>query len=327
MLKIGLIDVDSHNFPNLALMKIAAYHKAQGDKVEWWSGFEHYNIVYQAKVFTSLYSPDNQYVVQADEIITGGTGYDLKNRLPPEIEHIMPDYSLYGIKDTAYGFLTRGCPRACLFCVVARKEGRKSRKVADVNKWWNGQKKIVLLDPNLLACTDHLELLKQLADTRANVDVTQGLDCRLLTECNIDALNKVNMPMIHFAWDSIKDEAAVLNGLKLYAKHGLIQDKRRRNVYVLVNFNTAFEEDLYRIYKLREMDYNPYVMVFDRPNASKELKRLQRWVNNKFIWWKCEKFEDYQVFSRRKDMESGALQMSLSFRDHRTTLESADKWK
>ena len=93
---IGLIDVDSHNFPNLALMKISAYHKQRGDQVEWWTGLKHYDRVYQSKVFTDLYTHDNEYVIMADEVIKGGTGYDLKNKLPDEIEHIMPDYSLYG---------------------------------------------------------------------------------------------------------------------------------------------------------------------------------------------------------------------------------------
>lgn len=135
MAKIGLIDVDGHNFPNLAIMKIAAYHKAHGDTVEWCNRLEHYDRVYQSKVFTAEYSQDDMTVVQADEHIIGGTGYDLKNKLPEEVEHARPDYSIYGLKDTAYGFLTRGCPRACPFCIVAEKEGRKSCKVADVSEW------------------------------------------------------------------------------------------------------------------------------------------------------------------------------------------------
>lgn len=294
MAKIGLIDVDGHNFPNIALMKIAAYHKAHGDTVEWWIGIEHYDRVYQAKVFTDEYSKDNPYVIQADEVIMGGTGYDLKNKLPEEIEHQRPDYSIYGIKDTAYGFLTRGCPRACPFCIVSEKEGRKSYKVADVTEWWDGQKKIELLDPNTLACKDHLDLLKQLAETKAKVNINQGADCRLLTEENIAALNRVNISMIHFAWDTMKETDAVLRGLKLYAKYGAIQDERKRRVYVLVNFDTTMEENLYRIYKLKELKFDPYVMVFNKPTAPKEIKKLQRWVNNKFIWRSCDKFEDYQ---------------------------------
>ena len=101
-MKIGLIDVDGHNFPNLALMKISAWHKEQGDSVNWWIGFEHYDRVYMSKVFT--FTPDIELCIQADEIIKGGTGYDLQNKLPDEIEMMFPDYSLYNITDTAYGF-------------------------------------------------------------------------------------------------------------------------------------------------------------------------------------------------------------------------------
>ena len=163
-LKIGLIDVDGHNYPNLALMKISAWHKAKGDTVEWWWGFVHYDRVYMSKVFDETYTPDMPEPLNADEIIKGGTGYGLDNKLPDEIEHIYPDYSLYTAltKDTAYGFLSRGCPRGCHFCIVAWKEGRRSVKVADLSEWWNGQKNIVLMDPNLLACQDHMDLLGQL---------------------------------------------------------------------------------------------------------------------------------------------------------------------
>jgi len=290
--KIGLIDVDSHNFPNLALMKLSAYHKARGDTVEWWNGLTHYDRVYQSKVFDDTYSPDMEYCVQADEVIKGGTGYGLDNKLPAEIEHIMPDYSLYGIKNTAYGFLTRGCPRACPFCIVAEKEGRKSAKVADLTEWWNGQKHIVLLDPNILACREHLDLLNQLADSCSWVDFTQGLDARLLNEENILALNRIKTKMLHFAWDLMSESHAVLEGLALYKKLGTL-DERRTRVYVLVNYNTTMEENLYRVYHLRELGFDPYVMVYDKPNAPKEIKRLQRWVNNKFIWRSCERFEDY----------------------------------
>ena len=299
-MKIGLIDVDGHNFPNLALMKISAWHKAQGDDVEWWDGFAQYDRVYMSRVFDDTYSEGEPEPVNADEIIKGGTGYDLQNRLPDEIEHMMPDYGLYHWmpQDTAYGFLTRGCPRGCHFCIVAKKEGRKSVKVADLSEWWNGQKSIKLLDPNTLACREHIDLLKQLADSKAWVDFTQGVDARLLNEENIDALNKVKTKMIHFAWDTMEQSETILRGLDLYSKLGAL-DERKRRVYVLTNFGTTMEENLYRIYHLREMQFDPYVMIYDKPHAPKEIKRLQRWVNNKFIWRSCERFEDYGEPGRR----------------------------
>lgn len=296
-MRIGLIDVDGHNYPNLALMKLSAWHKARGDTVEWWWGFDHYDRVYMSKVFDETYTPDVPEPLNADEIIKGGTGYGLDNKLPDEIEHIYPDYSLYPelTKDTAYGFLTRGCPRGCHFCIVAGKEGRRSVKVADLSEWWRGQKNIVLMDPNLLACQEHMELLQQLIDSNACIDMNQGVDCRLLTEQNIEAINKIKLKNIHFAWDYMQEEKRVIAGLELYAKLA----NRKVNgafgtVYCLTNYDTTMEENLYRIYTLRDMGYDPYVMIYDKPNAPKEIRRLQRWCNNRIIFKSCKRFEDYK---------------------------------
>lgn len=299
-MKVGLIDVDSHNFPNLALMKISAYHKAQGDEVEWWWGWGQYDRVYKSKVFDDTYSPDLPDPVNTELIIKGGTGYCLQNELPPEIEHMYPDYSLYPelTKDTAYGFLSRGCPRGCPFCIVKDKEGRKSYKVADLSEWWNGQKNIVLCDPNLLACREHMDLLQQLADSNAWVEINQGVDARMLTPENIEALNRVKIKDIHFAWDLMDQSDAVVKGLKLYSEN--CTRKPHGNfgmVYVLTNFNTTMDENLYRVYTLRDMGYDPYIMIYDKPNAPREVRHLARWVNNKFVFRKIERFEDYD---RRK---------------------------
>lgn len=294
-MKIGLIDVDGHNFPNLALMKISAWHKARGDSVEWWWGWGQYDRVYISKVFDETYSKDILDPLNAKEIIRGGTGYGLDNKIPEEIERMYPDYSLYPqyTKDTAYGFLTRGCPNNCPFCIVCAKEGRKSCKVADLSDWWNGQKNIVLCDPNLLSCRDHMDLLGQLADSKAWVDMNQGADARMLTEKNIEALNRVKFKRIHFAWDLMDRSEQIIKGLNLYLEHGKIQDPRRRCVYVLTNFNTTMEENLYRVYTLRNMGYDPYVMVYDKPHAPREVRLLQRWCNNKRIFKTTAWFEDF----------------------------------
>ena len=295
-MNIGLIDVDGHNFPNLALMKLSAWHKAQGDTVEWWWGFGDYDRVYMSKVFDETYSPDVPEPLNAREIVNGGTDYGLDNKLPDEIEHIYPDYSLYPelTKDTAYGFLTRGCPRACSFCIVAGKEGRRSVKVADLSEWWSGQGNIKLMDPNLLACPEHLDLLEQLAGSGAQVDFTQGLDARLLTPENIAVIMRTKIKEIHFAWDSKRERDAVLKGLRLWVDHG----RRNRHgeygtVYVLTNYDTTMDDNLERIYTLRDMKYTPYVMIYDKPHAPREIRLLQRWCNNKRIFRAQPDFSKY----------------------------------
>lgn len=277
-------------------MKLSAWHKSRGDTVEWWWGFSEYDRVYMSKVFDETYTPDIPEPLNAKEIVKGGTGYGLDNKLPYEIEHIYPDYSLYPelTKDTAYGFLTRGCPRGCHFCIVAGKEGRKSIKVADLSEWWNGQKNIVLMDANILACPQHMELLQQLIDSKAWVDINQGMDCRLLAKQNIEAINRLKLREIHFAWDYMRESKAVLRGLELYASlatrkpHG-----QYATVYCLTNYDTTMEENLYRIYTLRDMGYDPYVMIYDKPHAPREVRLLQRWCNNRLIFRAEPDFNKY----------------------------------
>lgn len=311
-MKIGLIDVDGHNYPNIPLMKISAWHKAQGDSVEWYDPMftGHCDKVYMSKVFS--FTEDYMYPIDADEIIQGGSGYCIslvdgkevfdKSKdinLPYEIEHIYPDYSLYGITDTAYGFLTRGCPRGCDFCHVEAKEGRRTYKVADLSEFWRGQKNIVLCDPNILACREAPELLRQLIDSKACVDFNQGIDIRLTNERNIALLNEIKIKQIHFAWDNHKDDLTrYFERYKAFAKHK--PHGHYGMVYCLVNFGSTIEEDLHRIYTLRDMEYDPYVMIYNKDDLPKghELRKLQRWVNNKFIFRSCKTFEEYKTRGR-----------------------------
>lgn len=288
-MKIGLVDVDGHNFPNLALMKISAWHKEHGDSVEWAGSLEHYNGVYIAKVFD--FTPDDLHAYQADEIIRGGTGYNLSSRLPEEMEHIYPDYELYGITDTAYGYLTRGCPRQCPFCIVSKKEGCISVQVADLAEFWNGQKFIKLLDPNLLACSDWQELLQQLIDSKAYIDFTQGLDIRLMTDEKAEMIKQCKIKMLHFAWDNPRD-IRTYELLKQYSS-AFGPDERKKRVYVLTNFNSSHSEDLERIYKLVDIGYDPYVMIFNKFNAPPQTRYLQRWCNNKKIFHTQPDFSKY----------------------------------
>lgn len=334
-MKIGLIDVDGHNFPNIPLMKISAWHKAQGHHVEWYDPMfsGHMDKVYMSKVFS--FTPDYIYPIDADEIIQGGSGYCItlvdgkevfdKSKdinLPHEIEHIYPDYSLYGITDTAYGFLSRGCPRGCDFCHVEAKEGRRTYKVADLSEFWNGQKNIVLCDPNILACKQWKDLLQQLIDSKAWVDINQGLDIRLMTEEKAEMLKQIKLKNIHFAWDRYQDKDKILPKFKMFKEITGI-DYRKLGVFVLCNFDTMIEQDLERIYTLRDLGFSPYVMLYnkdgfvdyDKNGKPMRLKpiidlrkkytlqqiehfktcwAIQGWVNNRIIFAKCKTFEEYK---------------------------------
>lgn len=310
-MKIGLIDVDGHNFPNLPLMKISASHKAKGDAVEWYDPLfgGHYDKVYMSKVFS--FSPDYPYHIDADEVEKGGSGYCIslvdgkevfdktKNKnLPDEIEHIYPDYSLYPekTKDTAYGFMTRGCPRACSFCHVVAKEGRCSYKVADLSEFWRGQKNIVLCDPNTLACKDWRDILQQLIDSKARVDFNQGLDIRMMTEEKAEMLAKIPVEQLHFAWDRYEDKEIIQPKFKMFRQHCKVTPHNLM-VYCLVGDRErrVLETDLERIYWLRDNGYAPYVTVYniDELPRGHELRRLQRYVNNRFIFWSVKTFEEY----------------------------------
>lgn len=310
---VALVDVDNVNrlndcFPNLALMKLSAYHKRRGDRVQWFEPLEmrHFDRAYLSKVFS--FTPDFDYFIDADEIIKGGTGYAIEikdgrecfdkakhGNLPEEIEHIFPDYSLYWITDTAYGFMSRGCPRGCGFCHVKDKEGLKSYKVANLSEFWNGQKYIELMDPNTLACSEWRDILGQLADSGATVNFNQGVDIRLMTEAKAEAIKAVKTKRIHFAFDRYEDGPIIKPRLEQFSKVSGF-DHHKVSVYVLCNFNTTIEQDLERIMFIRSIDFQPYVMLYDKANIKRgsELLKLQRWVNSPAIFWTCPTFEEYK---------------------------------
>lgn len=300
-MEIRIIDVDGHNFPNLPLMKLSAYHKMKGDHVEWYDPLTEWqrqpDIVYMSKVFS--FTEDYMHPVVAKKIVHGGTGYyypDGGEPLPEEIEHIYPDYSLYTAltQDTAFGFLTRGCPRGCGFCVVGEKEGRKSVKVAELSEFWRGQKHIELLDPNMFACKDWKALSEQLIDSKAYINFNQGCDIRIMNEEMAETIKKMKIKQIHFAWDRYEDKEKIVPKFKLFQE--VTGWKRgKMSVYVLVGYNTTFEQDLERVYTLIDLGYSPYVMIYDKykRKAKDPLVRLQRWVNARLCYSTCKKFEDY----------------------------------
>lgn len=335
-MKIGLIDVDGHNYPNLPLMKLSAHHKQKGDSVEWYNPLfsERLDRVYMSKVFSS--TPDYPYHINADEVIKGGSGYCISlvdgkeiydkskdTQLPYDIEHIYPDYSLYGITDTAYGFLTRGCPRGCNFCHVEAKEGRRTYKVADLAEFWNGQKNIVLMDANLTACREWRDLLQQLIDSKATVDINQGVDIRMMTEEKAEMFRKLKVSNIHFAWDRYEDKKIIVPKFKKFKEITNI-GYEKLTVYILTNFDTTHEQDLERIHTVRELGFHPFVMIYNKDSFVdtdkngkpirlkpllelskkytieqiehfKKCWRLAMWTNNRRIFATCEKFEDLKV--------------------------------
>lgn len=307
-MRIGLIDVDGHNFPNIPLMKISAWHKAQGDSVEWYEPLfsGHMDKVYMSKVFS--FTPDYEWCIDADEIIKGGSGYCISleddrevyhaerdKMLPYEIEHIYPDYSLYPdlTADTAYGMLTRGCPRNCAFCHTTQKDGCKSHKVADLSEFWNGQKNIVLLDQNILACKDHIELLDQLIASKARVEFNGGLDIRLVNKSNIEKIKMLKLKCIHFAFDRYQDKEIVMRNLRMFKEEtGYDRNHGRIMVYILCNFDTTLEQDIERIQFCRELNFSPYPMIYNKKHCDPVYRRLQRWCSN-FVFWSLPNFEDY----------------------------------
>lgn len=311
-MKVGLIDVDAYSrrkvtFPNLSIMKISAWHKLHGDTVGWYEHgllAQHKDIVYMSKVFGDEYSDDYPFEIDDDVIVKGGSGYaisvqggkevytkELDPSLTEEVEHVFPDYGIYGIKDHAYGFLTRGCPRGCAFCHVEKMQGRRVRTVSRLWEFWNGEKNIHILDPNLTASKDYDMHMNDLAYSGAYVDFNQGLDIRLLTKEKIELLNRVNWRMIHFAWDNADEDLSeqfrtLKNNLRGCNRHNV-------TVYVLTNFGTTHEQDLERIEFLRSLEIQPYVMIYRKNTAPKETIQLQRYCNP-VIFWSVPTFKDYK---------------------------------
>lgn len=259
-----------------------------------------------SKVFSFSHEPFSE--INADEVIRGGSGYAIKLidgkevfdkenhlNLSDQIEHIYPDYSLYGIKNTAYGFMSRGCPRGCNFCHVQAKEGCRSHKVADLSEFWNGQKKIELFDPNTFACPEWKDIVTQLIESKAQVDFNQGVDIRMMTPEKIELLMKVNTKHIHFAWDRYQDRDLIVPKFRQFKEiTGWGRDKV--TVYILTNYDSTVQQDLERIMFCRELNFCPYVMRYDKEHIKRgaEVNALARWVNTKMIFWKCPTFEQYK---------------------------------
>ena len=274
-MKIGLIDIDS-KIPNLALMKLSAYHKQKGDDIELTQPLfaDQFDLVYASKIFDFSVMP-----ILPDDVIIGGSGFDLTSLLQPEAEGLVPDYSLYKC-DYAIGYTSRGCNRSCPFCIVPKKEG-KFRPVGSIFQFWSGQKRLMLLDNSLNTDEGHFKfILNQLIENRIKVFFAQGLDIRLLTNNQAELLSLVRLwKRIHFAWDFLGIEKSVIKGIEILDRYNL---KNKSMFYVLVGFNTTRDEDMYRIETLRKLGIDPFVMPFDTRDQYQ--RDLARWVNHKAIF-------------------------------------------
>jgi len=293
MNKIGLIDVDGHNFPNLALMKLSSWHKLQGDTVEWYSGIEHYDRVYMSKVFT--FTSDDGRVIQADEVLRGGTGYDIESKLPDEIDRIKtPDYSLYPMHGFSLQFFSRGCIRNCPFCLVSRKEGRIATAFPmELNP--NGRH-IEVLDNNFFANPKWSDAVSFLNATNQPVNL-HGVDVRIMNEEQANALNSMRLKgsSIHIAWDNPCDD--ILPNLEAMVK----QVKRYKiSCYVLIGYWSTPEEDYYRVMKLAELGIDPFVQYYRDYNNERIPTQYEKdfasWVNKKERFKSC----DFRDFSPRR---------------------------
>jgi radical SAM superfamily enzyme YgiQ (UPF0313 family) len=290
-MKIGLIDIDGHNFPNLALMKIANYHRQNSDTVGWVNHLQHYDKVYQSKVFT--FTPDNPFAVQSDEIIKGGTGYKMYNDL--FCDDTEPDYTLYPQFSHAYGFLTRGCTRNCAWCIVPKKEGG-IRPYRDIETVLQGRKTAILMDNNVLASPHGLQQLEKIADLKCKVDFNQGLDSRLVTDEIAKLLSKIKwIRFIRFACDTTPAVAPLLSAIEKLNRYGV--KNYRIFVYLLVK---DVDDANKRCKILKRLGVNPFAQTYRDYDKNilptQEQKRFAWYVNQKAVFkateWENYKFKD-----------------------------------
>ena len=280
-MKIALVDVDGRNFPNLALMKLSAWHKVQGESVEWYDPlFSRPDKIYASKVFT--FTPDFQdYAAGDPEPIRGGTGYDPVVKLPDEVERMIPDYSLYPDFPSAIGFLTRGCIRNCKWCIVPKKEG-ELRTVDDIERVAAGRKEVVLLDNNFLAADDEFvrEQLEKAARLRLKLDFNQGLDARLVTPENARLLAACRwIRYIRFSCDTIAMIEPIRRAVELVREAGF---RREIFVYMLVTDIADAEKRLKALVDLNVIPFaQPYRDFTGDSTPTAEQRKFASFVNVK----------------------------------------------
>lgn len=288
-IKIGLHDSDRTGFPNLALMKLSAYYKKCGEQVEWWNPLEQSDIVFSSKVFT--FTPEE--LMLPPDTIKGGTGYGAMAELQQCVDDMFPDYSLYPNCNHAIGFLTRGCIRACPWCVVPKKEGqiRAYRDWHDVKR--PGMRDIVFMDNNVLACNHGLQQIQDMIGKDVRIDFNQGLDARLITGEIAEMLSRLKwIRFIRMSCDTDAMLDTVLNAIGALRHFGV--KPYRIFVYLLVQDIKSAER---RAIRLRDVGVDvfaqPYRDFINNIEPTQEQRDFARWVNRKPIFKSCERFEDY----------------------------------
>lgn len=294
-MNIGLIAVDS-NYPNLALMKLSAWHKSRGDAVEWYTPFSRYDKVYMAKVFT--FTPGYGYYVNAEEVEKGGTGYDLHKTLLEEIDRLQPDYSLYPQidKKTAYGFLTRGCPNRCKWCIVPEKEGKISPYMDAEEIAAGGRTDLILMDNNVLASGYGLRQIEKIVRMGYRVDFNQGLDARLVTDDIARLLAKVRwIKRIRFGCDTPQQIAECERATSLIDRYGY-----RGEYFFYCILLDDFKESFSRVnhWRSRGRRFLPHAQPYRDVNNPHHIvpqwqKDLARWTDKKQVFRTCE-FKDFE---------------------------------
>lgn len=288
--KIRLIDIDS-KIPNLALMQLSAWHKQQGDI----TGFdiEDPDIIYVSCIFTKNADQARgiQTIYPDAQVILGGSGIDLKLRLPQSAQKIKPDYDLYPKARYSLGFTTRGCIRKCPFCIVPEKEG-KLQRWQHVSEFHDERfKSIVCLDNNMTADRDwFFENTDWVINHNLKFNAIQGFDIRILTPEIAERIKELKWDgQIHFAWDNMRDEQAVRDGIAMLQDAG-VNTRHDVNIYVLCGYNTTIDEDIYRCQTLKELKTGAYAMPYVK---TPEINALCRWTARKQLFFGHE-FKDYK---------------------------------
>lgn len=273
-MKVGLFNLEPKIY-NTAMMQVSQYHKNNGDHIEIYSPIFHelYDKVYTFSIFDFT---DKRMV--REDMIKGGTGFDVISRLPSKIEDSDLDYSIFPGCRASYIWFSRGCFRRCPFCIVWKKEGN-IKPVEPKNLNPTGEY-IEVMDNNFFANPKWREAIDKLIEWEQPVIFSSGIDIRIFNKKQGESLKKIRIPkdkFIHIAWDNPKDNPTdKIELLKKYIHH------RKIMCYVLIGYWSTPEEDMARVEKLREMKIDSFVMPFNKFDSYQ--RAFTRWVNFKAIF-------------------------------------------